>query len=79
MAIKTFNVEEETYKAFSSFCKENGYSMSKQIDFFMKSIVEENPKVREDYLKKLEKIRKGKYISYESLEDFKKTIKHEKV
>lgn len=36
MVLKTFNVEEESYKKFSEFCKENGLSMSKQIELFLK-------------------------------------------
>lgn len=72
MVIKTFNVSEDTYNKFSNFCKENGISMSKQIDFFMKSIVEKEPKVKKEYLDKLEKIRKGTFLKIGSLEDFKK-------
>lgn len=62
MAIKTFNVSEEIYSKFSAYCKEFGLSMSKQIDLFMRSQVEEKPKVRKEYLEKLEKIRKGKFL-----------------
>jgi len=36
--------------------------MSKQIDIFIKAQIEENPEVRETYLKKLESIRKGRFI-----------------
>ena len=46
MVLKTFNVEEETYNKFSSFCKGNGISMSRQIDFFMRSVVEEEPEAK---------------------------------
>jgi len=62
MVLKTFNLEEGTYKKFSEFCKGNGLSMSKQIDIFIKAQIEENPEVRETYLKKLESIRKGRFI-----------------
>lgn len=62
MVIKTFNVNEESYSKFSSYCKQFGLSMSKQIDMFMRSQIEEKPKVREEYLKKLDSIRKGKFI-----------------
>ncbi len=62
MVIKTFNVSEETYKKFSSYCKENGLSMSKQIDMFMKSQVEEEPKARKEYLEKLDRIRKARFV-----------------
>lgn len=62
MTIKTFNVDEETYNKFSNYCKEFGFSMSKQVDIFMKSQVEEDSKVRKEYLEKLDQIRKGKFI-----------------
>ncbi len=62
MVIKSFNVQEETYSKFSSFCKDHGISMSKQVEFFMESVVEEDPKVKAEYLKKLDRIRKGKFI-----------------
>lgn len=62
MVLKTFNVEEETYNRFSRFCKDYGISMSKQVEFFMKSVVEEEPEAKKEYLDKLERIRKGKFI-----------------
>ena len=72
MVLKTFNLEEETYKKFSDFCKQNGISMSKQIDIFIKAQLEEKPKVRAEYLQRLEAIRKGKFIKIGSIEDFEK-------
>lgn len=72
MVLKTFNLDNETYDKFSEFCKENGLSMSKQIDIFIKAQIEESPKVREEYLKKLELIRKGRFIKVGGFEDFNK-------
>ncbi|MBS3084920.1 hypothetical protein J4411_03330 [Candidatus Pacearchaeota archaeon] len=72
MVLKTFNLDEETYRKFSEFCRENGISMSKQINLFISAQLEEKPKVREKYLKKLDAIRKGKFIRVGSIEDFKK-------
>ena len=72
MVLKTFNLDDETYRKFSNFCKENGLSMSKQVDIFIKSQLEQEPEVRKDYLKKLERISKGKFIRIGSIEDFKK-------
>jgi hypothetical protein len=40
MVLKTFNLEEETYKKFSKYCKEKGISMSKQVDLFIKAQLE---------------------------------------
>jgi len=62
MVLKTFNLEDETYRKFSEFCRENGLSMSKQVDTFIKAQIEESPKVREEYLQKREAIRKGRCI-----------------
>ena len=72
MVIKTFNLEEDVYKKFADFCKENGLSMSKQINIFIKAQIEVKPKVREEYLQKLDAIRKGRFIRVGSIEDFKK-------
>jgi len=75
MVLKTFNLDEETHRKFSKFCKEHGLSMSKQINIFINSQIEEEPKVREEYLKKLERIRKqGNYHKYASFEDFEKAV-----
>ena len=72
MVLKTFNLEEGTYNKFSEFCKSNGMSMSKQIDIFIKSQIEEKPKVKIEYLRKLESISKGKFINIGGIDDFKK-------
>lgn len=62
MTIKSFNVEDETYKKFSEYCKNSGVSMSKQVEFFMRSVVEEDPIARKEYLDKLDNIRKSKFL-----------------
>lgn len=72
MVIKTFNLEEEIYNQFAEFCKEHGLSMSKQINIFIKSQMETKPKIREEYLQKLDTIRKGKFIKIGNIENFKK-------
>jgi len=72
MALKTFNIDENTYKEFSKFCKENGISMSKQIEIFIEAQISTEPRVRQDYLDKLDKIRKGKFIKYSSVEALRK-------
>jgi antitoxin component of RelBE/YafQ-DinJ toxin-antitoxin module len=72
MVIKTFNLEEDVYKQFADFCKAHGLSMSKQINIFIKSQIETEPKVREEYLQRLESIRKGRFIKVGSIENFKK-------
>ena len=47
MALKTFNVEEKSYKKFSEFCKGHGISMSKQVDLFMKFFISEGSEAKE--------------------------------
>jgi len=72
MAIKTFNIDEEVYNQFSEYCKAHGLSMSNQINIFIKAQIETKPKVREEYLQKLEMIKKGNFIKVGSIENFKK-------
>ena len=72
MVIRTFNLEEDVYRKFADFCKENGLSMSKQINIFIKAQIEVEPKVREEYLQKLDNIRKGRFIKVGNIENFKK-------
>lgn len=72
MSIKSFNVEDDTYKRFSEYCKDSGISMSKQIEFFMKSVIEDEPEVKQEYIDKINRIRKQKSIHIGGLEDFKK-------
>ena len=35
MALKTFNLNEKSYRKYSAHCKEHGISMSKQVDKFI--------------------------------------------
>ena len=77
MVLKTFNLDEGTYKKFSDFCKENGISMSKQINFFIESQIEEEPAVRQEYVRKLKKIQKeGKFIKFNSIDDLREHIEN---
>ena len=69
MALKTFNVQEEVYSKFSNFCKGHGVSMSKQVEMFMESMLEEEPEAKQEYLEKLERIRKGKFTRVKSFAD----------
>ncbi len=36
MVIKTFNIDEEVYKQFSTHCKKNGVSMSRKVENFIR-------------------------------------------
>ncbi|MDP2750805.1 MAG: hypothetical protein Q8O89_08295 [Nanoarchaeota archaeon] len=77
MVLKTFSVQEDVYNKFSKFCKENGVNMSKQVEMFMGSMVEEEPEAKRAYLEKLERIRQQKDIHIGSLGDLKKRYKME--
>ncbi len=74
MTIKSFNVSEQVYDKFSRQCKEQGVSMSKQVEFFMIAQIEEEPRVRDEYLKRLEKIRKGRYLRFKSMDELRKHL-----
>ncbi|MDK2907890.1 MAG: hypothetical protein PWQ87_348 [Candidatus Woesearchaeota archaeon] len=43
--------------------------MSKQVEIFMRSMVEEEPKAKQEYLEKLDRIRKGKFIRVKNFAD----------
>ncbi|MFH1592017.1 MAG: hypothetical protein ABIB47_01485 [Candidatus Woesearchaeota archaeon] len=77
MVLKTFNVQEEVYSKFSRFCKEHGISMSKQVEIFMESQVGDEQEVKSSYLKKLGKIRKGKYHKFNTVAELRKMIENE--
>jgi len=63
MALKTFNISEGIYERFYRLCKEHGISMSKQVEMFMAAQTEDEPKARQEYLRRLESIRKGRFVS----------------
>jgi len=69
MVLKTFNLDNETYRKFSDYCKKRGLSMSKQVDIFIKLQLAEKEEVREKYLRELDKIRKGSFIKVEDIDD----------
>ena len=68
MVIKSFNVDAHTYAKFSEYCKEFGLSMSKQINLFMASQIEEEPMLRKEYIEKMERISKGRFIRVDDFE-----------
>ncbi|MFH0961309.1 MAG: hypothetical protein V1820_01350 [archaeon] len=69
MAVKTFNITEQIYRDFRDFCKENGFSMSKQVEIFMRAQLEEKEIVREGFLRTLERLRKGKFVKVKNLDE----------
>ena len=40
MALKTFNIDKKTYDIYSKHCKQNGISMSRQVENFLKKELE---------------------------------------
>ena len=77
MALKTFNIDEAIYKKFSDFCKKHGISMSKQVELFIRSQMEDEPEVRPEYIEKLRKIQKeGKYIRFKSVDELRNSIEN---
>lgn len=77
MVLKTFNLQEQVYNKFSKFCKSNGISMSKQVEFFMESQINTEKEVKPEYLKKLKNIRKGKYHKFNTVAELRKIIEDE--
>jgi len=75
VVLKTFNVEEKIYSKFSNFCKDHGISMSKQVQLFMESQIEDK-EVKSSYKKKLEKIRQEKYHKFNTVADLRNMIEN---
>ena len=48
--------------------------MSKQVEIFIESQIGDEKEVRPEYLKKLEKIRKGKYHKFNTVAELRKVI-----
>ena len=69
MVLKTFSIQEEVFDKFSTYCKDRGMNMSKQVEIFMGSIAEEEPIAKKKYLERLNKIRKGKFIRVKNFAD----------
>ena len=61
MALKTFNVDPDVYKRFSGFCKGNGINMSKQVELFMASFVEDDLAAKKSIVAKLDRNKKADY------------------
>ena len=61
MSVKSFSISDDVYEKYSSECKRLGLNMSKQIENFMKFQLEEEFAVREEYIYKIEKLRKDKF------------------
>ena len=57
MVLKTFNLDEKVYAEFSEFCKENGLSMSKQVNLFIQAQMSGKVGERNKLLDKLKKMR----------------------
>jgi len=72
MVLKTFNLQEAVYKKFSDFCKGHGISMSKQVEMFMESVIEDDPEAKQEYLQKLDWLRKQRTIHVGKIGDFRK-------
>ena len=43
--------------------------MSKQIEIFMKPLVEDEPEAKKEYLDKLNRVRKGNFVRVKSIAD----------
>ncbi len=65
VVVKSFNVSEDIYRRFALFCRERGISMSRQVQFFMESVLDKEPQASKKFLKRLDKVRSGKFIVVE--------------
>ncbi|ADN36316.1 conserved hypothetical protein [Methanolacinia petrolearia DSM 11571] len=61
MSVKSFSISDDVYEKYSSECKRLGLNMSKQIENFMKFQLDEEFAVREEYIYKIDKLRKERF------------------
>jgi len=71
MGVKSFSISDDIYEKYSSECKRLGLNMSKQIENFMKFQIKEEFKIREEYIEKINRIRKEKF---KPVGDFEKQL-----
>lgn len=64
MALKTFNIDHETYEKFRERCQKEGRSMSKHIENFMKREIE-SVKVQKKIVPEAVKDSEGKIHSFQ--------------
>jgi hypothetical protein len=77
MVLKKINLSEDTNSILDIVKKKHKFkNMSEALNFvvdeYEQNLLEINPK----YLKKLEKISKGKFISFNSIGDLRKKVEH---
>jgi hypothetical protein len=63
MALKTFNIDAKAYELYSKFCKEQGMSMSKKVENFIKGELDkfklgDKPELKKDIIEKEHSFRK---------------------
>ncbi|RLE46788.1 hypothetical protein DRJ22_01055 [Candidatus Woesearchaeota archaeon] len=61
MVLKTFNIDKKIYTEYSTFCREHGISMSKQIELFMQTMLEEDLDKHKEHMEKLDRMKKGQF------------------
>jgi hypothetical protein len=73
MALKTFNIDKSVYDVYSKHCKQNGISMSHQVEHFLKK---ELDKIKLG-VEKIEKVSEKRVVEMQKLaKEIEKGIEH---
>ena len=73
MALKTFNIDKKIYEIYSKHCKQNGISMSHQVENFLKK---ELDKINLS-VSKIEKVSEKRVVEIQKLaKEIEKAIEH---
>ena len=73
MALKTFNIDTKVYGIYSKHCKQNGISMSHQVENFLKKELDKIKLGAE----KIEKVSEKQAVEMQKLaKEIEKTIEH---
>jgi phage/plasmid-associated DNA primase len=73
MALKTFNIDKKVYDIYSKHCKQNGISMSHQVENFFKKEID---KIKFG-MEKIEKVSEKRIVEMQKLaKEIEKGIEH---
>ena len=73
MALKTFNIDRKVYGIYSKHCKQNGISMSHQVENFLRK---EMDKIKFG-MEKIEKVSEKRIVEMQKLaKDMEKAVEH---
>ncbi|KYC53699.1 MAG: hypothetical protein AMQ74_00318 [Candidatus Methanofastidiosum methylothiophilum] len=66
----SLNINNKLFHKFEIFCEEHGTTADDEIESFIRSILDDDVEITEEYQRKLDTIRKGKFIRVNNFAEF---------